>query len=245
MSERDPQKPAGASPTPEAHGNRDARGAAEPAHSGAPTAAAAPLDDFNRVRATLEALLLASAERLERAMLEKCLPEADHPLINGALENLKLEYSGAHRGIHLVEVAGGFQLRTNPDFRNSVREMFVSTPRKLSRAALETLAIVAYRQPLTRADIEEIRGVDSSGVLRTLEELDLVQTVGRLDDIGRPHILGTTPRFLEFFGLSTLEDLPSLSAGELQALDELYAEEMAVGDSDEDPPEEASEDNPV
>ncbi|AWV90726.1 SMC-Scp complex subunit ScpB [Bradymonas sediminis] len=228
MAERDPKTRAGSSPTPEAHGNREARAvAASSAPEGGASAAAPGLDDFNRVRATLEALLLASTERLDRAMLLKCLPEEDHPLINGALENLKLEYSGAHRGIHLVEVAGGFQLRTNPAFRDSVRQMYAATPRKLSRAALETLAIVAYRQPLTRADIEEIRGVDSSGVLRTLEEHDLVQTVGRLDDIGRPHILGTTPRFLEFFGLSSLEDLPNLSADELQALDELYADEMA------------------
>lgn len=236
MSERDPKKRAGSSPTPEAHGHRDAKGIApELADQSDGAKAGEPgLDDFNRVRATLEALLLASSERLERAMLHRCLPEEDHPLINGALENLKLEYSGAHRGIHLVEVAGGFQLRTNPAFRDSVREMYAATPRKLSRAALETLAIVAYRQPLTRADIEEIRGVDSSGVLRTLEEHDLVQTVGRLDDLGRPHILGTTVRFLEFFGLSTLEDLPSLSADELQALDDLYADEMAGEDEVED-----------
>lgn len=239
MSERDPKKRAGSSPTPEAHGNRDAKGAAaEPEQQSAATpaenaAGASPqIDDVNRVRATLEALLLASTERLDRAMLQKCLPEDDHPLINGALENLKLEYSGAHRGIHLVEVAGGFQLRTNPDFRDSVREMYAATPRKLSRAALETLAIVAYRQPLTRAEIEEIRGVDSSGVLRTLEDHGLVQTVGRLDDLGRPHILGTTPRFLEFFGLSTLADLPNLTADELQALDDLYADEMAGEEED-------------
>jgi segregation and condensation protein B len=221
--EIDPPKRSSAAPTPEAHGNRDAKGSASRQPE---SPESSEQDDLNRVKATLEALLLAGDERLDRKTLQKCLPEEDHPLINGALENLRLEYSGPGRGIHLVEVAGGFQLRTNPDFSSQIRLMFEAAPRKLSRAALETLAIIAYRQPLTRADVEEIRGVDSSGVIRTLEDHELVRTIGRLDDLGRPHIYGTTRRFLEFFGLDDLADLPTLSASELEALDEMYADEM-------------------
>lgn len=233
----------GAAPTPEAHGNRDARAGALPASSQpAPAQDSAALNEhlapnaLHFAKAAIEALLLASSAPLSRQTLADCLPEEARPLINGALEALRLDYQGPARGIHLVEVAGGFQLRTNPDFRESVKRMFQATPRKLSRAALEALAIVAYRQPLTRAEVDEIRGVDSAGVLRTLEEHDLIHTIGRLDDLGRPHIWGTTPRFLEFFGLDSLSDLPTLSESELQALDELYAEELAQADDAPPPP---------
>lgn len=250
MSEEQPKRPASASPTPEAHGNRDSRGAvvsadgagespqdeptgAERAPEPREASTSSTLDAQTRVKAQLEAILLAASEPLGRHIFQKCLPEEEHPYINGALEQLKLEWSGAARGVHLQEVASGFQLRTNPDWGESVRRMFESTPRKLSRAAMETLAIIAYRQPLTRAEVDELRGVDSAGVIRTLEDHELVHSVGRLDDLGRPHIWGTTPRFLEFFGLPTLDALPTLSDSELLALDEMYAEKMASEEPEE------------
>jgi segregation and condensation protein B len=243
MSKTNDNSPRSAPPTPEAHGNREENNAPEHAQASVETAARTPvgLDDPSKVKAILEALLFASDDPVDRAMLETSLPDIEAEAIKRALENMRLEYSGTHRGIHLVEVAGGFQFRTNADFKERILEMYEAKPRKLSRAAMETLAIVAYQQPLTRADVEEIRGVDSSGVIRTLEDHDLVQTIGRLDDLGRPHIYGTTDRFLEFFGLESLADLPTLDATELEAIEEMYAEELAdaqEADAQEADPEE-------
>lgn len=195
----------------------------------------------HNVRAIIEALLFASDEPLSRKTFEASLPEVDPKLIKSALENLRFEYSGQHRGIHLAEVAGGFQLRTNPDFKDHILKMYEARPRKLSRAAMETLAIIAYQQPLTRADVEEIRGVDCSGVIRTLEEHDLVQTVGRLDDLGRPHIYGTTDHFLKYFSLDSLADLPTLDETELESIEEMYAEELAEAEAADRAAEDAGE----
>jgi segregation and condensation protein B len=183
-------------------------------------------EDQRRLEGVIEALLLASEEPLTRKHIEKALPEPSQADINRAIEALKLEYAGSFRGIHLAEVAGGLEFRTNPEFKEHILEMYESRPTKVSRAAMETLAIIAYQQPLTRAEVEEIRGVDCSGVIRTLQDYDLVKTVGRLDDLGRPHIYGTTERFLEFFGLETLEDLPMLDEEEMESLDELYRDEL-------------------
>lgn len=168
--------------------------------------------------------MLAAENPVPASRLESTLHEATPEAIGDALRSLQLEYAGDGRGIHLVEIAGGYQLRTNPDFGDHVRTFFESRPVRLSRAAMETLAIIAYRQPLTRAGIEEIRGVNCSGVLKTLRECDLVDIIGRLDDIGKPHIYGTTERFLEFFGLADLADLPTLEESELEALIEMHDE---------------------
>ncbi|MFP4597549.1 MAG: SMC-Scp complex subunit ScpB [Persicimonas sp.] len=228
MSETSEKPPGSTPPTPEAHGNREEKGSSEPVEAQPQAEKAEQVEraDANKINAILEAIFFASDDPLTLKTLEKCLPEVEGDLVKRALENLRLEYSGTHRGIHLAEVAGGFQMRTNPDFKDHILEMYEARPRKLSRAAMETLAIVAYQQPLTRADVEEIRGVDSSGVIRTLEDHDLVKTIGRLDDLGRPHIYGTTERFLEFFGLDTLSDLPALDESELESLEEMYAEEL-------------------
>lgn len=239
-------------PTPEAHSTRDGGGRSqavqvtdEEARSDAETRAdergetaeeqvATPespperkrREDQRRLEGIIEALLLASDEPLSRTQIGNALSDTSEGDVNRAVEALKLEYAGGFRGIHLAEVAGGLEFRTNPDFKDHILEMYESRPTKVSRAAMETLAIVAYQQPLTRAEIEDIRGVDCSGVIRTLQEYDLVKTVGRLDDLGRPHIYGTTARFLEFFGLESLEDLPMLDEEEMESLDELYQDEL-------------------
>jgi segregation and condensation protein B len=234
MSETNEKSPGQTPPTPEAHGNREDIHAADPAttgRAGQQDGAREPAPGLDEVKAILEALLFASDAPLDADTLYKCLADLDRVDIDKALEQLRLEYSGTHRGIHLAEVAGGVQLRTNPAFKDHILQMYEARPRKLSRAAMETLAIVAYQQPLTRADIEEIRGVDCSGVIRTLEEHQLVETIGRLDDLGRPHIYGTTERFLEFFSLDTLADLPTLDASELETLEEMYAEELQEPDA--------------
>lgn len=170
------------------------------------------------VRAILESLLLAARKPVPLERLQSVLDDIDPGTVLEALRSLEFEYAGEARGIHLVRVAGGYQFRTNPAFGARVRAFLESEPVRLSPAAMETLAIVAYRQPLTRAEIEEIRGVNCSGVLNTLREYDLVDIIGRLDDIGKPHIYGTTERFLTFFGLDDLSDLPTLDESEMQAL---------------------------
>lgn len=180
--------------------------------------------DHEEVRAILEALLLAAEDPVAVAHFENVLDETSPEAIQDALKALQIEYNGEGRGIHLVRIAGGYQFRTNPEFGDHVRKFFKSKPISLSRAAMETLAIVAYRQPLTRAEVEDIRGVNCSGVLKTLRDCELIDIVGRLDDIGKPHIYGTTDRFLEFFGLDGLSELPTLEDSELEALVEMHEE---------------------
>lgn len=186
------------------------------------------------VRAVLEALLLAAENPVAEERLHAVLDEVAPELVRDALSSLQLEYAGDGRGIHLVRIAGGYQFRTNPAFGEQVRQFFESQPVRLSRAALETLAIIAYRQPLTRAEIEEVRGVNSSGVINTLRECALVDIVGQLDDIGKPHLYGTTPRFLEFFGLDELSDLPTLEESELEVLIEMHQDKTLEGEVDEE-----------
>ena len=189
--------------------------------------------DQQEIRATLEALLLAAEEPVAPARLESVFDETAPEMIQRALKALQLEYAGEGRGIHLVRIAGGYQFRTNPRFGDRIRRFFESKPVRLSRAALETLAIIAYRQPLPRAEVEEVRGVNCSGVLKTLREYDLVDIIGQLDDIGKPHLYGTTPRFLELFGLAGLSELPTLEESELQALIDMHEDvEVEADDAD-------------
>lgn len=127
--------------------------------------------------------------------------------VNGIRERYE---SDPARGIELREVAGGFQFRTKPTLAPWIQKLNVPKPTKLSQPSLETLAIIAYRQPIVRSEIEEIRGVDSGQVLKTLLERDLVKIIGKRDDVGSPLIYGTTEKFMSVFNLNSLEDLPSL-----------------------------------
>jgi segregation and condensation protein B len=136
------------------------------------------------------------------------IKEAD---LTPALEELARDHEGAARSYRLVCVAGAWQFVTQPEFGPWVRALVgvKARPPRLSQPALETLAIIAYRQPLTRAEIEQIRGVSVDGVMQTLTERGLVESVGRAEVVGRPQTYGTTPMFLEYFGLRGLEDLPA------------------------------------
>lgn len=196
------------------------------------------------VRAQVEALLLVAETPLSVERLALVL-EHDEALVARALELLRAEFCGEQRGIHLQEVGGGFQLRSNPRFGQLVLDLYEDRPARLTRAALEALAIVAYRQPVTRAQVEAVRGVDSSGVLRRLVELELIESVGRADDLGRPHLYGTTPRFLEFFGLSSLEELPMLAAeGSVEGLLGELTGAGAIEEEEEESEEEEEEQDP-
>ena len=139
------------------------------------------------------------------------LPEHDRGAIITALKILQGEYNDEKRGFELKEVAGGFRLQTRRNLRSWVLRLKRSIPVRLSRAALETLAVVAYKQPSTRAEVESIRGVDASGTLRFLLDRKIIRIVGRKDLPGRPLLYGTTRQFLEVFELKDLSDLPSLA----------------------------------
>jgi segregation and condensation protein B len=181
----------------------------------------------NDLKRILEGLLFAAEGPLSLAQLAKVLETEDKQALGRALGELATEYDYLERAFALVEVAGGWQLRTRPELAYWLRKLKRQAATRLSRAALETLAIIAYKQPVLKAEIERIRGVEVGGVLRMLMEKDLVKVVGRKDLPGRPLIYGTTKRFLEVFDLKDLNDLPTLE--EMEAvLGE--AETATVGD---------------
>jgi len=166
------------------------------------------MDDLEGTR-IVEALLFVSPEPLASQRIAEVLG-CDKKEAARLARALGERYDEQGSAVAVEEVAGGFQIRTRSDLAPWVRKLLAARPSKLSRAALETLAIVAYRQPVTRTDIEKIRGVDSSGVLQSLMDRKLVKIMGRMDVPGRPIIYGTTRSFLELFGLSDLSELPTL-----------------------------------
>jgi segregation and condensation protein B len=165
--------------------------------------------------AIIEALLFTAREPVTLQQLEKLLETACAPAeVRHHLATLQGKYpsEGASSGVSLVEVAGGWRLYTHPATEPWVKQFItLNNVRSLSPAALETLAIIAYRQPVTLAEINEIRGVESSGVIRTLLEKRIARMTGRKNVAGKPILYGTGPEFLTHFGLATLEDLPSLA----------------------------------
>jgi segregation and condensation protein B len=164
-----------------------------------------------RLLGILESVLFAAGEPLSLVRLGETVPGASRAELRAALGELMVRGEREHRGIRLVEVANGYQFRTDPAHAEWVRRLFQQKPWRLTRATLETLAIVAYKQPITRAEIETIRGVDVDGVLASLLSRKLVKIVGRKDVIGRPLLYGTTRQFLEVFGLRDLAGLPALT----------------------------------
>jgi len=162
----------------------------------------------------IEALLFASEKAISLEEICQVLEADDKNTLKELIEELKGEYESQARGFRLIKVAGGFQVCTHPDFAPWLAKLFRSRRiSRFSKPALETLAIVAYRQPVSRTEVESIRGVNVEGVLRTLLEKGMVRIRGRKDSPGRPLIYGTTSQFLEYFGLNSLSELPQL--GEL------------------------------
>jgi segregation and condensation protein B len=167
------------------------------------------MDDFD-IKPVLESLIFVSESPLRLGTLIELLPELKEEAILEGIQQIKKDFEDSSRGLELVEVAGGYQFRTKPRWGEWVSRLKKVKAVKLSHSALETLAIIAYRQPIIRPAIEKIRGVDSGWVVRTLLEKGLVKMVGRKDIPGRPIVYGTTQAFLELFGLSALSDLPTL-----------------------------------
>ena len=158
----------------------------------------------------LEAALFASASPVPADALRAIAAHADEAeTLESALEELRLHYDTDGHGVELVAVAGGWQILTRPEYTEAIeRAQLAARPQRLSTAALETLAIIAYRQPIGRAEIEEIRGVGAGAILKSLHERGLIDVVGRGEGLGRPLHYGTTALFLEQFALRHLEELP-------------------------------------
>ncbi|HEX4620413.1 MAG TPA: SMC-Scp complex subunit ScpB, partial [Myxococcaceae bacterium] len=162
-----------------------------------------------RARTVVESLLLVADRPLSIDQLQQTTGLA-RDVLTRALEQISGAFREGVSGIVLHEVAGGWQLRTDPGSAEDVRRFLQIKPQRLTRAALETLAIIAYRQPVTRPDVEDVRGVDSGAVIKALLERKLIRILGRKEEIGRPILYGTSREFLEFFSLRDLGSLPTL-----------------------------------
>lgn len=165
----------------------------------------------------IESLVFTAESALSTDRICELLGEFERSEIKSVLADMSAYYQERAGGFELVEVAGGWQFRTRPAFHSYITRHIKTRAAKFSQSALETLAIIAYRQPITRAEVEHLRGVDCGGVLKSLLEKHLVRILGKKDIPGRPLIYGTSKKFLEIFGLKDLKSLPTLK--EIQALD--------------------------
>ena len=206
------------------------------------------------IRHIIESLLFVTETPLTIDGIKRAIPDAETPEIRDALNGLAADYEARRGGFYLNEVAGGYQLRTRPEFTEWIKRLLRPKSPRMSKAALETLAIIAYRQPMIRSDIEHIRGVDSGGVLRALLERKLIRILGRRKIPGRPLIYATTKMFLEVFDLKDLKELPTPK--EIEALedegmnsddglraDEIDPNQMLLFEDNNAPAAEADEDS--
>jgi len=163
----------------------------------------------DNVRAVIEALLFASAQPLTLEKIREVLGDFQTTQIRKLLEELGQEFEKSNRGIRIAELAGGFQLITPPDLSMFLKKLYKGRRvERLSRPALETLAVIAYKQPVDKLEIGSIRNVNIDGVIKSLIDKDLIRIAGRKKSPGRPFLFGTTRKFLEYFGLKSLEELP-------------------------------------
>lgn len=163
------------------------------------------------IKGAVESILFVSDKPVTADQFKQVIEEASSSDIEKIIGLLKEDYAQKMGGITIAEIAGGYQMLSNPSYASYIRAFYKTrTKEKLSRPSLETLAIIAYKQPVSRADIEIIRGVNSDGVMAHLLSKALVKIVGRKEVPGRPFLYGTTKEFLEYFGLKSLEDLPKL-----------------------------------
>lgn len=206
------------------------------------------MSDKDSLKPLIESLIFASEGALSLDRLSGVLEGEERAAVKEAVEELIEEYKGSGRGILIEEVAGGYQFRTNPESSPWLRKFFKIGMQKISKAAMESLAIIAYKQPVTRGELEAIRGVDSGGVLATLMEKRFIKITGRKEVPGRPVVYGTTKEFLETFDLKDLSCLPSLK--DIQKMEEEHAAETqgyegAAESAVQDPVQDETGDNPV
>ena len=157
----------------------------------------------------VEGLLFSAPQPLSVEKLRRLVPEMERAAVHKTVQDLIAEYDARQGGIHIARVAGGYQFRTRAELAEWTEKLHHTPAVKLSRAALETLAVIAYRQPVIRSEVDYIRGVDSGGIIRSLLDLKLIRVAGRKEIPGRPLIYATTRHFLEIFGLNSVDDLPS------------------------------------
>ena len=235
MSEPKREVPAHATSDPAAPTDEEAAAELEAVESDSPDATPTVGEGHEapeRLRSIIESLLFASDKPVPVKKLLELTGERNGENVAAAVEALRADY--ADRGVVLHEVAGGFQFRTNPMNAHWVRQLLAGRPVKLSRAQLEVLSIIAYRQPITRPEIDEIRGVDSGGTVKAILDRNLIRVLGKKEEPGRPMLYGTSKDFLEFFNLKDLKDLPTLrefyelneeSMAKIRELDESRARE--------------------
>jgi segregation and condensation protein B len=185
------------------------------------------------VKSILESLLLVADGPQSVQRFSEVLDRTNKDIIESTLRELQSEFETQNRGIRLVEVAGGYQLRTPKANADWVKKFLGGRPARMGKATLETLAIIAYRQPITRAEIEAIRGVDVDGVIATLLERNLIRAVARKDVPGRPFLYGTTAEFLQLFNLQDLSQLPTLKEMEEISLPEIPGDTMSLDQLEE------------
>ena len=190
--------------------------------------------DREEVKSVLESLLFVADGPLTVQRCAEVLEGVDKETIQALLQEMQSDLEAPSRGLQLVEVAGGYQLRTAKVNADWVKKFLGGRPARMGRATLETLAIIAYRQPITKAEIESIRGVDVDGVITTLLERDLIRAVARKDVPGRPFLYGTTAEFLQLFNLKDLTELPTLKETDEISLPEISRDVIPL-----DQPEEA------
>ena len=180
-------------------------------------------------RRIVEALILSSSEPISAAKIAEIIPYCDAGQAKDLVNELNTEYVEQDRSFEIWEVAGGFQIRTRAEFSGYLQKLQKERALRLSQAALETMAIIAYRQPVTRAEIEDVRGVDAGATVKSLLDRQLIRIAGQREVPGRPMLYGTTRRFLEVFGLERLKDLPTL-----RELDELAREQGLLEKTEKD-----------
>lgn len=187
----------------------------------------------NEIKSILESLLFVADGPQSAQRLAEVFDSADRDIVHDLLGELQSELEAQGRGLRLVEVAGGYQLRTPKANADWVKKFLGGRPARMGKATLETLAIVAYRQPITKAEIEAIRGVDVDGVITTLLERNLIRAVARKDVPGRPFLYGTTPEFLQLFNLKDLSQLPTLKEMDEISLPEISGDAVPLDQVEE------------
>jgi segregation and condensation protein B len=189
--------------------------------------------EHEEIRSIVESLLFVADGPLTIQKLSEVLEGVEKEDIRSTLNELQAELESNRRGVRLVEVAGGYQLRTAKVNADWIKKFLGGRPARMGRATLETLAIIAYRQPITRAEIEAIRGVDVDGVIATLLDRSLIRAVARKDVPGRPFLYGTTPEFLQLFNLKDLTHLPTLKEMAEMTLPAIPGEELPLEGAEE------------
>ncbi len=211
------------------------------------------MEKTRQIKTIIEALLVVSEAGLSRDEIKKAIPDVSGKDVSDAIDKLKSEYDSDDRGFNLSEIAGRYRIVSKPEYMPWISNLYQKEPDRLRGPSLETLAIIAYKQPVTRAEVEAIRGVSVGGVIRTLLDKSLVEVRGRKDVIGRPLLYGTSLRFLEIFGLNSLSDLPALKEfteedveyGKPQHQISIENEDDTQGQSAEENVEAGEDQNPV